>query len=121
MPNARPLPRKFLSQIEDSQSILKQIAAKSRIAIERIESDRQSVDQLGTLLLEIEAKSYQVALDLAEIDVAESCEECPAAPPMTKVKAHLIVLADQLSTHALEAKTLLHSTDSQDEKAGNKR
>lgn len=47
-------------------------------------------------LREIETEAYRPTLDLADIEIAETCDVCPLAPPTTKLQVHLIVLADVL-------------------------
>ena len=105
MPTARPLPKKFLSQLEEAQGILKRIAYQSRSIIDDIQGVRSPSAQIQNTLREIETNAYRVALDLSLLDVAGTCDECPAAPPITKVQAHLLVLADQLEKQAMTARS----------------
>ena len=104
MPSARPMPRKFLSVLEDARDVLRQIALQSRNALDGVENHNGTRQYTQNILRDIEASAYRVALDLSAIEVAGGCDSCPAAPPVTEVEAHLLVLAGQLEEHAEHAR-----------------
>lgn len=100
MPAARPLPRKYLSYLEEVQEHLRLMAQKARLALTEIERGYGVQKQLPVLLRDIEAGAYRVALDLSEIQIASDCDECPAAPAATSAQIHLLVLAEELDRQA---------------------
>ena len=100
MPKASPIPRKYITTIEDAKDDLRFIAHQARTVIEGIEANKLTSQQIHSLLQEIEAKAYKVALELAAIEIAENCDTCPAAPPTTRAQAHLLVLANLLVREA---------------------
>lgn len=104
MPKASPLPRKYTSYIEDAQSSLRLIAKKAKLVLDGLESEHRPIQRLQNALREIETEAYRAALDLAEIEIADTCDTCPVAPPTTKLQAHLIVLADVLEQQATLAR-----------------
>ena len=104
MPKPSPLPRKYASLVEEAQGNLRLIAQKAKVVLEHVETSPRLSPHMQTALREIETMAYRTALDLAEIEVAGGCDGCPSAPPMTRVQAHLLVLADMLERHAAEAR-----------------
>lgn len=104
MPKPSPLPRKYASLVEESQANLRLIAQKVKAISAHLEANQRVSPHVQTALREIEALSYRTALDLAEIEVADGCDGCPSAPPLTMVQAHLLVLADTLERHAVAAR-----------------
>lgn len=104
MPKPSPLPRKYAALVEESQANLRLIAQKVKAVLAHLEANQRVSPHVPTALREIEALSYRTALDLAEIEVANGCDDCPSAPPRTAVQAHLLVLADTLERHAAAAR-----------------
>ena len=104
MPKASPLPRKYASLVDEAQANLRLLAQKAKAVVAHLETHQRVSPHVQTSLHEIEAMAYRTALDLAEIEVANGCDGCPSAPPMTAVQAHLLVLADTLERHAAAAR-----------------
>lgn len=104
MPIAQPLPRKYLSQLQEIQSELRILAHRARMVIEHLDTAQRSPVRLQTLLQEIETGAYRVALEISEIKVADHCGACPSAPPSTQAQIHLLVLADELDRQATLAR-----------------
>lgn len=100
MPKASPIPRKYITTIEEAQDDLRFIAHQARTVIEGIKANKLTSQQIHSLLQEIETKAYKVALELAAIEIADNCDMCPAAPPTTRAQAHLLVLANLLVREA---------------------
>lgn len=99
MPQASPLPRKYLACINEAQEFLRIIAAKSQRAQEEVSTSNRSATHLLALLREIEAMSYRIALELSNIEVAKDCNQCPSAPAVTSLQAYTLVLASELERH----------------------
>jgi len=97
---ARPLPKKFLANIEQTQEELRIIAQKSKVALAEVEARRVPFAQTKAILQEIEATAYRLAYELATLRIAQDCNGCPLAPPATDAQAYLIVLAEQLEQQA---------------------
>lgn len=104
MPTARPLPKKFLTYLEEAQDQLRLIAQRARLALAEMETGPGPYRQVPIILRDIEAGAYRVAFELSELDVAASCDECPAAPPKTSAQIHLVILADELERQATLAR-----------------
>ena len=104
MPKASPLPRKYSTCIEDTQSSLRLIAKQVRLVLEGLQSGQRSLERLQNTLREVETEAYKAALGLSEIEIAGGCDGCPAAPPTTGAQAHLLVLADVLEQQATLAR-----------------
>ena len=104
MPKASPLPRKYTSYIEDVQASLRLIAKKAKLVLENLESEHRPIPRMQNALREIETEAYRAALDLADIEIAGTCDVCPVAPPTTKLQAHLLILADALEQQATLAR-----------------
>lgn len=100
MPVARPLPKKFLASLEDAQANLRLMAQRARLALEEVETQRRPMPQTQTVLREIEAVAYRLALDISRLEVAGTCDICPSAPATTTAQAHLLVLASELERQA---------------------
>lgn len=100
MPTPKPLPRKYLSHLQEVQEDLQIIAARSRIALQEIERQPRPLSSVEVILREIESASYRLALALARIDVAADCDLCPAAPATTSLQAYMLVLASELEQKA---------------------
>lgn len=115
MPKASPIPRKFMSQLEDAQGDLRKIACQSRNLLDDIESTRIPVPLARSVLREIEATAYRIALDLSEVDIATSCDTCPDAPAKTKYQAHLFALSCTLQRQANLARRCAEESDNFDE------
>lgn len=92
------LPKKYLATLKDAVEVLKLIAVKSRNNINRIKDNQKEFDTRAAvgLLSDIEAEAYRIALDLSELEVAGSCEQCPSAPVVTEADVRLELLTDQL-------------------------
>jgi hypothetical protein len=75
-------------------------AKKAKLVLESLESEHRPIQRLQNVLREIETEAYRAALDLADIEIADTCDVCPVAPPTTKLQAHLLVLADVLEQQA---------------------
>ena len=101
---AQPLPRKYLSQLQEIQSDLRILAHRARLIIEHLESPQRSTNRAHSLLQEIETDAYRIALEISEIKVADHCGSCPSAPPSTPAQVHLLVLADELDRQATLAR-----------------
>lgn len=104
MPLAQPLPRKYLSQLQEIQSELRILAHRARRVIEQLEAPQRSPSRVQSLLQEIETGAYRVALEISEIKVADHCGSCPCAPASTQAQIHLLVLADELDRQAMFAR-----------------
>lgn len=100
MPVARPLPKKFLTNIEQTQEELRVIAQKSKVALAEVEARRTPFTQTRAILQEIEATAYRLAYELAGLRFAYDCNGCPLAPPATDAQLYLMVLAEQLEQQA---------------------
>lgn len=111
MPKASPIPKKFMSQLEDAQGDLRKIACHSRNLLEDIESSKVPVQIARSILRDIEAMAYRIALDLSEVDVATSCDTCPSAPAKTKYQAHLFALSCTLQQQANLARRCAEESD----------
>ena len=83
MPVARPLPKKFLANIEQTQEELRVIAQKSKVALAEVEAKRTPFAQTRAILQEIEAMAYRLAYELASLRFAQDCNGCALAPPAT--------------------------------------
>ncbi len=104
MPQAQPLPRKYLSRLEQARDELRRMALQARAALEEIEAQRRPFQQARSSLRDIEALAYRLALNLSELEVAGACDGCPSAPPTTQAQAQLLVLADVLERQAALAR-----------------
>lgn len=104
MPTARPLPKKFLTCLEEMQDQLRLIAQRARLALTEMETSPGPYRQVHVLLRDIEAGAYRIAFEMSELDIAESCDECPAAPPQMSAQVHLVLLADELERQAALAR-----------------
>jgi len=104
MPTARPLPRKFLTCLEEMQDQLRLIAQRARLALTEMETSTGPYRQVPVLLRDIEAGAYRIAFEMSALDIAESCDECPAAPPQMSAQVHLVLLADELERQAALAR-----------------
>lgn len=104
MPTARPLPRKFLTCLEEMQDQLRLIAQRARLALTEMETSTGPYRQVPVLLRDIEAGAYRIAFEMSALDIAESCDECPAAPPQMSAQDHLVLLADELERQAALAR-----------------
>lgn len=104
MPTARPLPKKFMTCLEEAQDQLRFIAQRARLALSEMETHPGPYRQVHVLLRDIEAGAYRVAFELSELEIADTCDECPAAPPQTAAQVHLVLLADELERHAALAR-----------------
>lgn len=100
MPVARPLPKKFLANLEQTQEELRIIAQKSKVALAEVEAKRTPFAQTRAILQEIEATAYRLAYELASLRFAQDCNGCPLAPPATDAQVYLMVLAEQLEQQA---------------------
>lgn len=93
---AKPIPRKYLTLLTESQDVLRLIAAMANRLVGELR-DKEGVGfESESSLREIEIKAYQTALNLSEIEVAGSCESCPLGPPVSESDAALAVLANSL-------------------------
>ena len=100
MPEAIPLPRKYLSRLREAQEDLQLMAARSRIALQEAERQPRTLSKIEMTLREIESASYRLALALSQIEVAADCDLCPAAPATTSLQAYMLVLASELEQKA---------------------
>jgi hypothetical protein len=105
MPGARPLPKKFLANLEQTQEELRIIAQKSKVALAEVEAKRSPLLLAKSILQEIETTAYRLAYELAQLRVAQNCNGCPLAPPSTEAQMYLMVLAEQLEQQAEVART----------------
>jgi hypothetical protein len=104
MPEAQRLPRKFLSQLQQSQEDLRQLGQQIRSTISRLKTSRYVPETLEAALRDIESSAYRIALELAEMKVVDDCNGCPCAPSSLPSQVHLLVLADELERQALLAR-----------------
>jgi len=104
MPEAQRLPRKFLSQLQQSQEDLRLIGQQIRSIVDRIRIGRCGPETLEAALRDIESSAYRIALELAEMKVVDDCNGCPCAPSSLPTQVHLLVLADELERQALLAR-----------------
>lgn len=100
MPAPRALPRKYLSLLEETQEQLRLMAQRARLALTELERNCPPYRQTPIVLRDIETDAYKAALALSEIQVAGTCDECPAAPSVTSTQIYLYTLADELEQHA---------------------
>jgi hypothetical protein len=100
MPAATPLPRKHKASLQESEDSLMYIAHRSMLALEELSASPKSLPKVELTLREIQAEAYRLALTLSRLSVAGGCDECPSAPPMTTLQAHVLVLADELERQA---------------------
>lgn len=114
MPKPSPIPKKFMSQLEDAQGDLRKIANQSRNLLKEMESSKIPMQSARSILRDIEATAYRIALDLSEVDIASGCDTCPAAPARTKYQAHLFALSCTLQQQANLARRCAEGTDELD-------
>ena len=100
MPEAMPLPRKYMSRLQEAQEDLQLMAIRSRVALQEVERHPRPLSTVEMTLREIESASYRLALILSQIEVAADCDLCPAAPPTTSLQAYMLVLASELEAKA---------------------
>jgi hypothetical protein len=108
MPQAYPLPKKYLSMLEGVQQDLRCMAQRARMALGEVEADEAPFELTRVILRDIEAIAYRIALDLAQMEVAGACDGCPSAPPTTQAEVILLVTATELERLAATART--HTT-----------
>ncbi len=104
MPKPQRLPRKFLSQLQQSQEDLRLLGQQIRSTISRLKTSRYGPETLEAALRDIESSAYRIALELAEMKVVDDCNGCPCAPSSLLSQVHLLVLADELERQALLAR-----------------
>ena len=56
------------------------------------------------ILRDIESISYRIALDLAMLEIAGTCDGCPSSPPTTQAEVVLLVTATELERLANQAR-----------------
>lgn len=100
MPYAKPLPRKYLESISEAQEQLRLVAVHSRLALTVISETPREIQRVKSILRDIEAASYRIALELSDLEFAGHCDDCPSAPPVTSLQAHALVLASELERQA---------------------
>lgn len=111
MSKANPFPRKYISTIQTTQDELRFIAKQARLALEELESGKCPLYRTENRLRDIETKSYKVAYELSEIDIADDCTSCPLAPPVTKYQVSLAFIAKQLLQIVAEIRKILGELD----------
>ena len=111
MPSAKPVPRKWFSRIDEATSGLRLIAIWSRRAQNELASAPPALASALSLLREIETSAYKLALELSEIEIATHCDECPAAPAITSLQAHMLILAEELERQASIARQQIATKD----------
>ncbi len=104
MPEAQRLPRKFLSQLQQSQEDLRLLGQQIRSIVDRLRATKSGPETLEAALRDIESSAYRIALELAEMKVVDDCNGCPCAPSSLPSQVHLLVLADELERQALLAR-----------------
>jgi hypothetical protein len=114
MPQAQPLPRKYLSVLENAQQELRCMASRARAALEELIQQGNPPRFTEIILRELEISAYRTALDLADLEVAGGCDSCPAAPPMTQAQATLLVMASELERQAEIARMHAHAVGQED-------
>jgi hypothetical protein len=105
MPQAYPLPKKYLSILESAQGELRCVAQRARTALGEVEAEEEPYELTRVILRDIEAIAYRIALDLAQLEIAGACDGCPSAPPTTQAEAILLVTAAELERLALHARS----------------
>lgn len=100
MPAATPLPRKHKASLLESEESLLYIAQRSRLALAELSTSPKALPKVESTLREIEAEAYRLALTLSRLSVAGNCDECPSAPAVTSLQAHVLVLANELERQA---------------------
>lgn len=96
MPPARPIPRKYVSTVRQSLEDLDEIVEKAKSIRLQLAKHPPKIIDIRTVLHEIEIIAYRVALELSKMQIADSCENCPAAPAVTEADVRLTLLTDQL-------------------------
>jgi len=104
MPQAQPLPKKYISILNGAQSDLRCMAQRARTALGEVEADEQPFELTRVILRDIESISYRIALDLAMLEIAGTCDGCPCSPPTTQAEAVLLVTATELERLAAQAR-----------------
>ena len=104
MPQAHPLPKKYMSILGGAQSDLRCMAQRARMALEEIEADEVPFELTRVILRDIESISYRIALDLAMLEIAGTCDGCPSSPPTTQAEVVLLVTATELERLASQAR-----------------
>lgn len=104
MPQAQPLPKKYISILNGAQSDLRCMAQRARTALGEVEADEEPFELTRVILRDIESICYRLALDLATLDISGTCDGCPCSPPTTQAEAVLLVTAAELERLAAQAR-----------------
>jgi len=104
MPQAQPLPKKYISIINGAQSDLRCMAQRARTALGEVEADEEPFELTRVILRDIESICYRLALDLATLEISGTCDGCPCSPPTTQAEAVLLVTAAELERLAAQAR-----------------
>ena len=99
-----PASRMSAGQLDRLKQALAKDAGKPCHVLDGLESEHRPIQRLQNALREIETEAYRAALDLADIEIAGTCDICPVAPPITQAQAHLLMLADVLEQQATLAR-----------------
>lgn len=99
MSNATRLPRKYLNTLEEAGQSLRlvgQQATQIRQFLAELDQRNRSAQLVGVLIRDIETAALRVALELSQIKVADTCDNCPAAPAVTTQKITLVTAIGEL-------------------------
>ena len=99
MSNATRLPRKYLNTLEEASGSLRLIgqqAGQVRQFLTELDQRNTAAQLAGVLIRDIETSVLRVALALAQIKVADTCDNCPAAPAVTTQKITLVTAIGEL-------------------------
>jgi hypothetical protein len=112
MPQAQPLPKKYISILNGAQSDLRCMAQRARTALGEVEADEEPFELTRVILRDIESICYRLALDLATLEISGTCDGCPCSPPTTQAEAVLLVTAAELERLAAQARGQVGRGDS---------
>lgn len=100
MPIPKPLPRKFMTILEEVTGELKSAGLRTRAVAAHFEDNHRLSTEFGMQLREIEATVYRAAFSLSQVQVAETCDGCSLAPALTSAQAHLFAMSNILNDQA---------------------
>ena len=100
MPIPKPLPRKFMTILEEATGDLRVAGSRTQAVAAHFEGDKRIPAEVKIQLREIEATVYRAAFSLSQVQVAETCDGCSLAPALTSAQAHLFVMSNILTDQA---------------------
>ncbi len=95
-----PLPQKFLTTLEEACDAMRLIGQQAKQVRVELERKQRASAEVFIYMRDIEALAYRTAFEIAELQVAGTCDGCPSAPPKTESQAVLITLASELDQRA---------------------